>query len=764
METVISFGELIKDVLCKNSWLWQVFQVILLIEFFPTNKPFYYAFAKTRINNKIRGIWNYILTLILLGFLFANELISIIVFISFFIWETVGKFKQLFFYSERYIKIHLAFGLIRCIVKILIISSLGEVVGINSKTLLIIIWLYELYLNLIIVLNTLKYLNKTNQKKLEEFQTDSFTLCFHPTIFLMSLIDNSWYIWLFLLIFISFVVEKVGSPFPKFFIKSDKILIDDVNKIIIGKLDVWISACVLILFGFSLYTFLFLGIFYYSAAIAQSSRRKFNDGFNKYSSFSFVLGNYNLLEQIRKKGHFMRLLQRINFNKYCVLLSPYRYLIVGHKKIIPVDDITHKSNHLILIDDGNSSDKLITLEKEFNKFLSRVDTVIDYYIFDHPEIDIYSKAIDANYADCIRERIEIKQSVADEKPLVFDSKLETKKIDIDKNMEDLFNSISAESVRINLNIKEYFEEANIDYLELQNELISNGYFEINTLLRQMREGESVPSRFIDALSIAEVSSRFIFGLLNEVSIGLKKNDINAAEERNKRYNKMSFGPCIGFLRNLISKKKKNQFEKDIANILKTKYTDQVNYHRLKIYLISNLNYEENLSDNPTLFDLLSYVCYIRNKTRGHGTPSKVEFDFYVTLDLISIFITHCISKIDVQTFTRQSINDKEWMLYYNLGGNLIINPINEVKDYEFWQNTIDWDYRSTIERVKKEILISDDKVYFNINLNGERILIQSQNYFKCKEGVIYMYDGYNNGEADWISFTTGSVIRPNRLN
>ena len=158
------------------------------------------------------------------------------------------------------------------------------------------------------------------------------------------------------------------------------------------------------------------------------------------------------------------------------------------------------------------------------------------------------------------------------------------------------------------------------------------------------------------------------------------------------------------------------------------------------------------------------MCYIRNKTRGHGTPSKVEFDFYVTLDLISIFITHCISKIDVQTFTRQSINDKEWMLYYNLGGNLIINPINEVKDYEFWQNTIDWDYRSTIESVKKEILISDDKVYFNINLNGERILIQSQNYFKCKERVIYMYDGYNNGEADWISFTTGSVIRPNRLN
>jgi hypothetical protein len=158
------------------------------------------------------------------------------------------------------------------------------------------------------------------------------------------------------------------------------------------------------------------------------------------------------------------------------------------------------------------------------------------------------------------------------------------------------------------------------------------------------------------------------------------------------------------------------------------------------------------------------MAYIRNKTRGHGTPSKVEFDFYVTLDLISIFIVHCISKIEVETFSRQIINDKEWLLYYNAGGNVILHPLDSSENLDYWKDSFDWNYLNKMEDAKKHLKETNQSVYFKIKYQEEIHWIKSESYFKCKEGIIYMYDGINKDEAEWISFTTGAVIRPYRIN
>jgi hypothetical protein len=296
-------------------------------------------------------------------------------------------------------------------------------------------------------------------------------------------------------------------------------------------------------------------------------------------------------------------------------------------------------------------------------------------------------------------------------------------------------------------------------------LINNGPFEINTLLRQMREGGSVPSRFVDALSIAEVAARYLFSLTNEVNNYLNKNE-NSIEDRNK-LKQLSFGPCVGFLRsNIIDKKSRdlNEFEKTVKELLEIKYTDSDNFERLKKYLITDLHYDKDVKDEPALFELFNYLAYIRNKTRGHGTPSKVEFEFYVTLDLISIFIVNCISKIEIETFSRQTINEKEWLLYYNAGGNVVLHPLEPNENLEYWKDSFDWKYLDKMEEAKKQIDETNQSVYFKIKHQEEIHWIKAETYFKCKEGIIYMYDGINNNEAEWISFTTGAVIRPYRIN
>ena len=311
-------------------------------------------------------------------------------------------------------------------------------------------------------------------------------------------------------------------------------------------------------------------------------------------------------------------------------------------------------------------------------------------------------------------------------------------------------------------VKQYFMSQSMDYQQLQNELVNKGPFEINTLLRQMREGASIPSRFVDALTIAEVGARFIFSLVNEINFFLEDKE-RKVNFRNEKYGQLSYGICIWFLRDLLERRKLNEFEKSVKAILKTKYSDTVNFSRLRKYLLEDLHYDKSVSDSPTLFDLFNYLGFIRNKTRGHGTPSKVEFEFYVTLDLISIFITHCLSKIELETYTRQTIQEKEWLLYYNAGGNVVLHPLDESENLDYWEQSFDWQYLDKMEAAKKQLTTEDQAVHFKVSLVNSPYWVPADTYFKCKEGIIYMYDGINKGEAEWISFTTGAVIRPYRI-
>lgn len=430
-----------------------------------------------------------------------------------------------------------------------------------------------------------------------------------------------------------------------------------------------------------------------------------------------------------------------------------------HREIKTISELSTNSHHLITIDGGEASDKIIKIENNLIKFSGRVDTVIDCFTIANQTIDDYSEHIDNEKAQYIRDRIAIKQSIIDEKAFILDDNPEEE----EKTIDTFINSINTESVRINILVREYFKEKAIDYEQLQSELINKGPFEINTLLRQMREGGSIPSRFVDALSIAEVAARYLFSLTNEFNNCLDKNE-NCIQDRNSKYSQLSFGPCVGYLRTISEKGKLNAFEKSIKALLKTKYTDSDNFERLKKYLITDLHYDKKVSDEPTLFDLFNYMAYIRNKTRGHGTPSKVEFEFYVTLDLISIFIVHCISKIEIETYCRQIINDKEWLLYYNAGGNVVLHPLDTNENLEYWKDSFDWKYLDKMEEAKKHIDEINQSVYLKIKYQEEIHWIKAETYFKCKEGIIYMYDGINKDEAEWISFTTGAVIRPYRIN
>ena len=755
MENLSYYSTFLKGIIDANPWIWHTIQVFLLFVFLAQNTSFLKRIEKSIIIVFGSTLQPYII--ILLVFIYCKMafwgiLIFILINLSYnFITEKLDFKKniRLFYFEEIFAKVLIASS----------IFAIDNSLELKYKIALLVVWVIHLQQVIFITLNSFKY---SKRNDIEPEKIGASMLYLSPLYIALFLVPNPWYFWMLILLGVSFK----RSSYPNFFLTNGHTLIDNWKKSNNKYVILIPSMIVFFYLGFTIHSYLFIGFMYFIPEIVTflSPRSLLSSPIRDYDSYTLITGNYNYLNSIVASNKLLLLVQRISIKlsdkfTYGILVSPYEEVVVEHNSIKKISELAPFSHHLILMDGGEDSDKIIKIEHDLNYFLGRVDSVIDYFTIANQSIDEYSTSINEDYAQCIRNRIAIKQSIIDEKSIKLIEKTNEESITIDR----FINSINTESVRINMLVRDYSKDSKLDYYQLQKELINKGPFEINTLLRQMREGGSIPSRFVDALSIAEVSARYLFSLMNEVTIYLDKNE-NSIQDRNTKYGQLSFGPCVGFLRTITEKGKLNAFEKSIKELLKTKYSDIDNSIRLKKYLINDLHYDKVVKEEPTLFDLFNYMAYIRNKTRGHGTPSKVEFDFYVTLDLISIFIVHCISKIEVETFSRQIINDKEWLLYYNAGGNVILHPLDSSENLDYWKDSFDWNYLNKMEDAKKHLKETNQSVYFKIKYQEEIHWIKSESYFKCKEGIIYMYDGINKDEAEWISFTTGAVIRPYRIN
>ena len=757
MENLSYYSTFLKGILDTKPWIWHVIQAFLLFVFLGKITLLFGKVKKVKIFKIVSELDE----LLILSVLFVYDkmlLWGIILYI-------ILNFIDLILYRIQFkssLKLISIWRVISAILILITIFSISNELGLKYKIVLLLIWLIYLQQVFLISSNSYKYCDKFKLSHLGK--TGDLMIFFEPKFIALIMLPFSWYIWI-IVFFLLFEPEISNESYPEFYLKNEYTLIDNwkgnSNK---NKLFFLISIVIIFYLNFNANSFLLLGLIKFILNKYPPKRSLFSSPLTEYDSFTTITGNFKYLWLIVTSNKLLLLVQRISIKltdkfSYGLLVSPYENLIIQHNTIINLHELRPNSHHLILLDGGENSDKILKIENDFNSFLGRVDTVIDYFTIAEQPIDEYSKPIESDFANCIRQRIAVKQAIIDEKAIALVDVPEEEA----KTIDTFINSINTESVRINMLVRDYFEDSKLDYNVLQNELINKGPFEINTLLRQMREGGSIPSRFVDALSIAEVSARYLFSLVNEVTIYLDKNE-NSIQDRNVKYGQLSFGPCVGFLRIITEKGKLNAFEKSIKELLKIKYTDLDNCIRLKKYLVEDLHYDKEIKEEPNLFDLFNYMAYIRNKTRGHGTPSKVEFEFYVTLDLLSIFIVHCISKIEVETYSRQIINEKEWLLYYNAGGNVILHPLGSSENLDYWKDSFDWNYLDKMDDAKRHLEKKNQSIYFKIKYQEEIHWIKSESYFKCKEGIIYMYDGINKDEAEWISFTTGAVIRPYRIN
>jgi hypothetical protein len=282
----------------------------------------------------------------------------------------------------------------------------------------------------------------------------------------------------------------------------------------------------------------------------------------------------------------------------------------------------------------------------------------------------------------------------------------------------------------------------------------------------LHESPSIPSRFIDLLNISECITRYLCGFCFATRSQDGLSIDNALSFDTKA---ISFGTCVDYLARW---KKGNNIgvlailKSKVIDYLDTVYTDDKNVDELISFLKNmNPNAKVKYSRKPAVIDLFWWLTYIRNKTRGHGTPSKVDFQFYICLEKVTLFLLSEISKSNFEIAIRTRLDDQEWTVDLSKGGlplivpgvdnldkNIHLNPMLSENEFE--------SYKKRHLDILENIPENDVELYLKVSHEGSVEWWKCKDYFKVMNGVVYILNQRTDVLESWISFSTGRIMRP----
>ena len=471
----------------------------------------------------------------------------------------------------------------------------------------------------------------------------------------------------------------------------------------------------------------------------------------------------NLFENIGKT-----LIKRINMkqknensyavlNNFCPLYETNDY-VMEYSKIR-----SRTARNFILVINNDCSDMIHRIEDDFRYSLNNLMVIIDAY--EIPErtqkanvfVEDYSVLIDRNEYQFAKWRIDFYSKLCDEKFTYMDR-------------EELFSTIheqiSTEAILINIKIRSLLSSQEHDILK---SLETKGIFEFHNLFRQAHETSSIPLRFIINLMIWEAASQFLCGFIFAEPIDeVKSSPIYDREGWDKE---LSFGDYVNYLAVMLKSSDNGIIITRIRKSFESKYLDE---HGIELFskLIHSYGWKDKIPSNPTLQQLFSFMSFVRNKTRGHGVPSKINFDFYLAMEKLSLFLLHEMQKLDFDLFVTidkedswDKLFDRKWLVKLSSGGcpdifpadilendSDFIFPYYEVKNFISEQEKL----KPILESVKS----SKSTILLTLIENDKLHVYSLDNFFKSNSGILLAYNGKKKDAKSFISYTTGELIKP----
>ena len=471
----------------------------------------------------------------------------------------------------------------------------------------------------------------------------------------------------------------------------------------------------------------------------------------------------NLFENIGKT-----LIKRINMkqknkNSYAVLnnfcpLYETDGMVMEYSKIR-----IETARNFILVINNDGSDMIHRIEDDFRYSLNNLMVIIDAY--EIPErtqkanvfVEDYSVLIDRNEYQFAKWRIDFYSKLCDEKFTYMDR-------------EELFSTIheqiSTEAILINIKIRSLLSSQEHDILK---SLETKGIFEFHNLFRQAHETSSIPLRFIINLMIWEAASQFLCGFIFAEPIDeVKSSPIYEREGWDKE---LSFGDYVNYLAVMLKSSDNGIIISRIRKSFESKYLDEQGIE-LFSKLIHSYGWKDKIPSKPTLQQLFSFMSFVRNKTRGHGVPSKINFDFYLAMEKLSLFLLHEMQKLDFDLFVTidkedswDKLFDRKWLVKLSSGGcpdifpadilendSDFIFPYYEVKNFISEQEKL----KPILESVKS----SKSTILLTLIENDKLHVYSLDNFFKSNSGILLAYNGKKKDAKSFISYTTGELIKP----
>jgi len=471
----------------------------------------------------------------------------------------------------------------------------------------------------------------------------------------------------------------------------------------------------------------------------------------------------NLFENIGKT-----LIKRINMkqkneNSYAVLnnFCPFYETDTYVAEYWRIRNETARNFILVINNDG--SDMIHRIEDDFRYSLNNLMVIIDAY--EIPErtqkanvfIEDYSVLIDRNEYQFAKWRIDFYSKLCDEKFTYMDR-------------EELFSTIheqiSTEAILINIKIRSLLSSQEHDILK---SLETKGIFEFHNLFRQAHETSSIPLRFIINLMIWEAASQFLCGFIFAEPIDeVKSSPIYEREGWDKE---LSFGDYVNYLDKMLKSSDNGIIITRIRKSFESKYLDE---HGIELFskLIHSYGWKDKIPSKPTLQQLFSFMSFVRNKTRGHGVPSKINFDFYLAMEKLSLFLLHEMQKLDFDLFVTvdkqdswDKLFDRKWLVKLSSGGCPDIFPADILEDdsdfiFPYYEVKNFISEQEKLKPILESVKSSKSTILLTLIENDKLHLYSLDNFFKSNSGILLAYNGKKKDAKSFISYTTGELIKP----
>ena len=451
-------------------------------------------------------------------------------------------------------------------------------------------------------------------------------------------------------------------------------------------------------------------------------------------SYSLFFLNHRFV--FDNKSGFIDAYELIKESKHMIIRFPKEEISLAF--VCEYSLITGLNSPIMIIDVWNS----LTLET--NMFHGEIK---GDYVWFKKRMQILLKLSDEDYAEFTVHSLDL-----------FNKK--TPAIEMSQFRSSLVKSSSFEALRINIDVFENYYTEN-DNRRIQF-LTGKGVYELNTLFRQLHESPSIPSRFIDLLNIAECMMRYLVGICH----ACKFDDTNSRVSNEYFDTKaISYGSCVDYLARFSKNNAQNLIlEQKIISFLNHTYIDEENLKSLIVFL-KLINPNKKYSSKPSCIELNWWLVEVRNKTRGHGTPSKVPFDFYIALEKLVLFLLHEFNSMGLSFCYRCNLDNTNWTFDLSHGGYPAIVPceknlspeihFNPLMNKETVQQIIENHYEIT-----QKIPEHDGSVNLKVEVDGISEWYTCKEHFMIKDGILFLLNQRNEKTENWISFSTGKILRP----